>query len=56
MIDLIYIQPSGSTDSRDMAILVILKDLTMISLYLNRFFDRFFAFYASLCRKVRATS
>jgi hypothetical protein len=29
--------------------------LTMISLYLNRFFDRFFAFYASLCRKVRAT-
>jgi hypothetical protein len=30
--------------------------LTMISLYLNRFFDRFFAFYASLCRKFRATN
>jgi hypothetical protein len=36
--------------------LVFLKDLTMISLYLNRFFERFFAFYANLCRKLRATS
>ena len=56
MIDLIYIQPSGSTCSRHIAIIVFLEDLTMISLYLNRFFERFFAFYAILCRKVRATS
>ena len=55
MIYLIYIQCSGSTDSRHIAILVFLKYLTMISWYLNHFFERFFAFYASLCRKARAT-
>ena len=50
MIDLIYIQSNGWTDSRDIAILVFLKYLIKISLYLKRFFERFFAFYHIWCR------
>ena len=48
MIDLIYIQSNGWTDSRDIAILVFLKYLIKISLYLKRFFERFFRFLSHL--------
>ena len=42
-----------STAQEVIALFVILQEL--FSLYLNRFFDGFFVFYPTMCRKIRAT-